>query len=521
MSTAFRRWSLRLTALLALAIVVMLGFRIYYALQPPLLEPWHTYVPKELDADALDHTDWNAYVKDEERIFEDMRAAMRAKIGPEAKTPSNRYFEGSPVFPGHFARDWNRSYELLPEGTPVGAVVLLHGLTDSPYSLRNVARSYRDHGYVVVAIRLPGHGTVPAGLTNVTWQQWTAATRLAVREARAHINPAQPLHVVGFSNGGALAVQYALNAVEDPNLTPPNRLVLLSPMIGITRFARFAGVMGLPALLPAFDKASWLGIVPEFNPFKYNSFPVNAARESFRLTQVVQSQITRLAQSGHLNQMPPVLTFQSVIDFTVSTPAILTALYSQLPANGSEIVLFDVNHAITVNSMLNASALSALTRLLPTPPLRYRITVITNATGADGMVQRVLEPGDSQWNVRPLELRYPPKMFSLSHVAVPFPMSDPLYGMEPEPTEDFGVQLGVLAPRAERGALMISMDALFRSSSNPFFPYMIERIEDNIDGHVTATTLGDTVTHEPYVSAPQSTETPYEDADDSAFNVEP
>jgi hypothetical protein len=35
--------------------------------------------------------------------------------------------------------------------------------------------------------------------------------------------------------------------------------------------------------------------------------------------------------------------FQSVIDFTVSTPAIVRRLYASLPDNGSELVLFDVN----------------------------------------------------------------------------------------------------------------------------------------------------------------------------------
>ena len=98
--------------------------------------------------------------------------------------PYNRYFEGSPVYPGRFAQDWNRSYVLEPEATPGGAVVLLHGLTDSPYSLRHVARRYRDRGFVAIGIRMPGHGTVPAGLTDVRWEDWMAATRLAVREAR-------------------------------------------------------------------------------------------------------------------------------------------------------------------------------------------------------------------------------------------------------------------------------------------------------------------------------------------------
>jgi alpha-beta hydrolase superfamily lysophospholipase len=124
-------------------------------------------------------------------------------------------------------------------------------LTDSPYSLRHVARRYRAHGWVSVAIRLPAHGTVPAGLTDVAWEDWAEATRLAVREARRRIGPSKPLHLVGFSNGGALAMKYALDALGDKALTRPDRIVLISPMIGITAFARFAGFFGWPAVFPA------------------------------------------------------------------------------------------------------------------------------------------------------------------------------------------------------------------------------------------------------------------------------
>jgi len=146
------------------------------------------------------------------------------------------------------------------------------------------------------------------------------------------------LHVVGFSNGGALALKYALDALENDQLARPDRIVLISPMIGITSFARFAGLAAIAALLPAFAKAAWLGIVPEFNPFKYNSFPVNGARQSHRLTASLQDGIARAAREGRLDRLPPVLTFQSVVDFTASTPAILSALYAHLPANGSELV---------------------------------------------------------------------------------------------------------------------------------------------------------------------------------------
>ena len=188
----------------------------------------------------------------EEQIFASVRREVTQKLEPEARVLINRYFEGSPVFPERFANNWNRSYVMEPDGPPRGAVVLLHGLTDSPYSLRHVARRYRDRGFLAIGIRMPGHGTVPAGLSDVRWEDWMAATRLAVREARRRVPAPAPLHIVGFSNGGALAMKYALDVQEDPQLPRADRLVLLTPMIGITRFARFAGLASLPALLPAF-----------------------------------------------------------------------------------------------------------------------------------------------------------------------------------------------------------------------------------------------------------------------------
>jgi alpha-beta hydrolase superfamily lysophospholipase len=390
---------------------------------------------------------------------------------------------GAPIYPAHFSQDFNRSFVLEPAGPPVGAVVLLHGLTDSPYSQRHIARAYRDRGFVAIVIRLPAHGTVPAALTDVEWEDWSAATRLAVREARRRTAPTAPLHLVGFSNGGALALKYALDAIADPQQARPDRLVLVSPMIGITRFARFAGFAGLPAILPAFAKAAWLGVVPEFNPFKYNSFPVNGARQSYRLTQVLQEQVARYGKAGQLTQLPPIITFQSVMDFTVSTSAIVSALYAHLPANGSELVLFDVNRTVKFGPLLRQSSDTAVARLLPAGARSYRTTVITNTDGDhEEEVERITEAGATTEHIRTLGLTYPAGYYSLSHVALPFPMSDSLYGLIPDPTEDFGIHLGTLAPRGERNVLIASLDALLRVSSNPFFPYMLERIEEGIDG---------------------------------------
>jgi alpha-beta hydrolase superfamily lysophospholipase len=363
----------------------------------------------------------------------------------------------------------------------VGAVVLLHGLTDSPFSLRHIARRYRDRGFVAIGIRLPGHGTVPAGLTRVEWREWAAATRLAVREARRRIGPDKPLELVGFSNGGALALQYALDSVENPALSRPTRVILVSPMIGVTRYARFAGLAGLPSVFPAFARAAWLGIVPEFNPFKYNSFPVNGARQSYLLTSTIQEQIIRLHRENRLVALPPVLTFQSVTDFTVSTPAVMSSLYDQLPQNGSEVVLFDVNRSVRFRTFLRVASYTALSRLLRTGPQNYRTTVIANAApDTSQTVERSVAAGEVETRVKPLGIEYPQDIFSLSHVAIPFPVTDALYGIAPSDEENFNENLGTLAPRGERGTLILTLDSMFRIASNPFFPYVLQRIDEGI-----------------------------------------
>lgn len=470
-----------LLSLVLVALVSIFSLRAYDSLQGPPLEPWHTFVPKELSAAQTDAAGWDAWLGHEEAVFASLRRNVTGKLEPEERLASNRYFQDSPVNPTRFTQDFNRSYLLMPEGAPRGAAVFLHGLTDSPYSLRHLAEHYRQRGFVAVIIRMPGHGTVPGGLTQIHWEDWMAATRLAVRTAVERAGPDVPLHLIGYSNGGALAVKYAMDALDDARLARPSRLVLMSPMIGVTAFARFSGLAALPAIFPAFVKASWLGILPEFNPFKYNSFPVNAARQSYELTRDLQSELNRVAEAGRAAELPPILTFQSVVDFTVSARAVVRALYDQLADNGSELVLFDINRDATFSLLLSPAAETAIDTILPAGPRRYTATVIQNTAGMGEASERRQPADGGEQTLRGLGIAYPRDLYSLSHLALPFPLSDGLYGMQPDPMEKFGVNLGALTARGEAGTLIASLDTLMRASSNPFYGYMVERIDQGID----------------------------------------
>ncbi|KAA5923399.1 alpha/beta hydrolase [Pantoea sp. Bo_2] len=478
--TATRRlW--RSMIVVGLVLLLLLIIRIYEAERGPELHRWHTWIPHELTVEQLDKAGYADYLNAENHLFDEMKQQVTEKLDADEKTPLNRYFSGSMIYPGHFAQDWNRSYILRPAGTPRGAVVLLHGLTDSPYSLRHIAETYRQQGYVAVAIRLPGHGTVPAGLTDVDWQDWMAATRLAVREATRLAGTRTPLHLVGFSNGGALAVKYALDSLGDATLRRPQQLILLSPMIGVTRFARFAGIAGLPSVFPAFSKTAWLNIVPEFNPFKYNSFPVHAARQTYLLTQALQKEIQHYARNQQLSGFPPVLTFQSVMDSTVSTPSVIRLLYNYLPENGSELVLFDINQAVSVSPLFRHSSYTAVNQLLPAARRHYSSTVITNAAATSlEMVTKSVPAGEIMERIQPLEINYPAGLYSLSHVAIPFPAEDGLYGSAPAKKNEFGISFGTLSLRGESAVLIVGLDSIMRATSNPFYPYMINRIDHHI-----------------------------------------
>ncbi|MGB9095093.1 alpha/beta hydrolase [Erwinia sp.] len=474
-------WIKRVATLTVILLIVLLGLRVALTERGPDLELWHTWVPEELSDSQLDHSDWAGYLSNEQKIFAGIKTNVSDKLADDNPETYNRYAEHSPVYPENFATDWNRSYIMTPQGTPRGAVVLLHGLTDSPYSLRHFAEDYQQHGYLALAIRLPGHGTVPAALTSVEWKDWMAATRLAVREAKKRIPQGAPLHIVGFSNGGALAMKYALDALEDPALPAPDRLILISPMIGVSSYARYAGLAGIPSIFPAFARSAWLSILPEFNPFKYNSFPVKAARQSWLLTSALQSQLHREQASQRLNKLPPVLTFQSVADNTVSTPAVVRALYNLLPANGSELVLFDINQSVQLSPLMRTSARQAAEHLLPPPPRAYTTTLVTNATAESNVeVAKTTPAGSTITEVTPLGLNYPADVYSLSHVALPFPLTDSLYGRTPEHPNEFGVSFGSMTPRGERSVLIISLDSLMRQSSNPFYPWMLKQVNATI-----------------------------------------
>ena len=89
---------------------------------------------------------------------------------------------------------------------------------------------------------------------------------------------------------------------------------------------------------------------------------------------------------------------------------------------------------------------------------------------------RDVAPGSTTPVDSPLGLEWSRDLFSMSHVALPFPTSDPVYGSLAAENPDGPVALGLLSPRGERAVLTVPIDVLMRVTSNPFFPYLAERL---------------------------------------------
>src|SRR5210317_1312569 len=300
----------------------------------------------EFDAAQEATTDWRAYLAIEDSLANELAVAVDSH--PRPGSVVDRHDATSLTYPYNLAVNWNRSYEMMA-ASPRGVAVLLHGLSDSPYSMLTTARTLVEAGFSVVVPRLPGHGFAVGGLRQARWEDWTATVRIAVRHALRLAGDEPSLVLVGYSNGGLLAIDYALRCEEYADLICPDRLVLMSPAIAVSRAAIVTNLHSLTSWIPYFEKFQWLSIMPEVDPFKFTSFPKRAAWETYQVSTRMHKELARPAEAAKL---PPMLTFQSVVDNTINAPAIIRNLYSHLPANGSEIVVYDVNRHSTLMSLM-------------------------------------------------------------------------------------------------------------------------------------------------------------------------
>ena len=481
--TASSRWTVHLALLVAAVLAtIVLVFAIQARVRLADLDPWHTIELEEefrVGRPGAPKT-FDEYRQLEDRLFAELRRRVVDDPAVADRWAIGRYNPRSVPAQLALERPYNRSYELAPED-PRGAVLLVHGLSDAPYSLRAVAEIFRDRGFYVLVLRLPGHGTIPSGLVHTDWEDWYAAVSLAARHAAARVGPGKPFYAGGYSTGGALVTLYTLRGLEDPSLARPAHLFLFSPAIGVSRFAALSNIAGSLSFIPYFEKARWLDVLPEYDPYKYNSFPVSAGNQAFLLTREVHHAIDEAQARGTLARMPPVLAFQSLIDATVTAADLVGRLFLKLPPNGHELVVFGVNRYEAFNELIAPGPREAFDAIVTAPALPFRLTLVTNASGDTTEVAAFArEAGSRETRAVSLGLAWPPEIVSLGHVAIPFPPDDPVYGLRPRTDVPPRYALGERAARGEAGALVVPLGALARLRSNPFFEVIPRRIDAHL-----------------------------------------
>ncbi len=206
-----------------------------------------------------------------------------------------------------------------PEQERIG-LLMFHGLSDSPFALRDPAAALAQRCVTTRVMLLPGHGTKAEALLEVTRDDWRDAVSQAVVSFSKEVDT---LYLGGFSTGGALVTEYAW---EHPDQV--SGVLLFSPLFKIN-----SGIDWLsPWLAPFVD---WLDHYPSDDYGKYASIPVPAIAEAYQLAKEVKQTVLKEQRTI------PVLLALSEEDATVDSEVTMAVFDQAMKATlGSQMVLY-------------------------------------------------------------------------------------------------------------------------------------------------------------------------------------
>lgn len=193
-------------------------------------------------------------------------------------------------------------------------VLLCHGFTGSPASLRPWADYLAAAGLTVSLPRLPGHGTTWQDMAHTRWEDWYAEVDRAYEELRGH---ADEIFLMGLSMGACLALRMAELrgdgvaglVLVNPSVTADTKLFLLAPALKLV----------VPSLKGIGSDIKKEGV----HELSYDRMPVRALATLPQLWKATQQQLAEVTQ--------PVLVYLSATDHVVG-PASIKVLRSALPA---------------------------------------------------------------------------------------------------------------------------------------------------------------------------------------------
>ena len=203
------------------------------------------------------------------------------------------------------------------QGGRVG-VLVCHGFTGSPNSMRPWSEALAEAGYSVSLPLLPGHGTHWRDLNTTRWPDWYATVE---REFDLLAKECEQVFVCGLSMGGALSLHLAAQRGA-----AVSGLVLVNPLVRMPGQSHRA----LPLvrhLVPSLPGIANDVARPGVDEGGYTRTPLHAAHSMAQFTRIVQAELPQITQ--------PLLLFRSPQDHVVE-PASSAMLLARISSTDVE-----------------------------------------------------------------------------------------------------------------------------------------------------------------------------------------
>jgi carboxylesterase len=219
----------------------------------------------------------------------------------------------------------------LTAGRSIG-VLLVHGFTGSPASMKPWAQALADRGYAVEVPLLPGHGTRWQDLNRVSWTDWYAEASAAFDRLRQDCDA---VVVGGLSVGGSVALRLAEERGDEVA-----GIVLVNPFVSSTR----KELRALPVL--KYVVPSTRGVVndikkPGQDEHGYQRLPIKGLAAVTAMWKVVVPDLKRVTQ--------PLLYFRSTDDHVIDASSSATVLRGVGSADLEERLLDNSYHVATLD----------------------------------------------------------------------------------------------------------------------------------------------------------------------------
>lgn len=208
------------------------------------------------------------------------------------------------------------------EGYSKGVVLLLHGLYDSPYIMKDLAQYFNTNCFTTRSLLLPGHGTVPGDLRHNHFSEWIDAVSYTIEQIKYKYR-GENILLAGFSTGAGLALNHAIEHPSDVKA-----MFLFAPLVKVSGLNVFGSYV-FEAIGEYVQKNE------EVDTFKYESVTANSV---IQVNMLAESLRCKLQEKRNLDM--PIFIAQAWNDYTLSAQEIVALYDDGLFGNKTSLLLY-------------------------------------------------------------------------------------------------------------------------------------------------------------------------------------